>query len=83
MTRQDVFDAVGVLAETERGRKVAQDLLGLLARGGLGLDARGQNAVVVLLGAAWGPYSGTVMDALAERNPDRRPAAVSNGLFQG
>jgi hypothetical protein len=62
----DVEAAVALLKRTGRGRSVMRDLLGLSDRGGVGLDAGGQEAVYTLLSAVWGPYTGTARDVMRD-----------------
>lgn len=65
-TRADMEQAVEVLQGSERGLATLRGVLGLLDDSALGLDYRGQNAVVTLLQAAWGPYAGSARDCMRD-----------------
>lgn len=77
-TRADMEQAVEILQGSERGLATLRGVLGLLDDSALGLDYRGQNAVVTLLQAAWGPYAGSardcMRDALGENTEPSRSA---------
>jgi len=64
VTQKDVNDATSILGRTMRGRHAMQWILGWLDDDGLGLDGLGQEAVLILLQAAWGQWSGSTRDAM-------------------
>lgn len=82
-TRADMEQAVEVLQGSERGLATLRGVLGLLDDSALGLDYRGQNAVVTLLQAAWGSYAGStrdcMRDALGENSTSLPNPARSTG----
>ena len=61
---EDLRYAVEYLARTERGRHAMQRLLAWFDDDGLGLDAYNQRAVLTVLEAAWGSWSGTARDLM-------------------
>lgn len=65
-SRADMEQAVAVLCESRRGRDVMQSVLNLLDDHALGLDYPGQNAVLTLLRAAWGPFAGSTRECMAD-----------------
>lgn len=65
-SRSNMEQAVAVLAGTERGRASLQEVLGLLDGEASGLDYQGQNAVMTLLQAAWGPFGGSTRDSIRD-----------------
>ena len=65
MIEFQIRNAARQLAESEKGREALGCLLNWLERSsGLSLDGRNQEAVLLLLQAAWGGYAGTVRDAM-------------------
>lgn len=63
----EIYSAAEHLSETVRGENALRVLLAWLYDGdGLGLDAENQEAVLTLLHGAWGPWAGTVRDAMRE-----------------
>ncbi len=65
-TRGQMEQAVEVLQGSERGRATLQGVLTLLDESALGLDHRGQNAVMTLLRSAWGPFAGSTRDCMRD-----------------
>lgn len=65
-TRDQMEQAVEVLQGSERGRATLQGVLTLLDESALGLDHRGQNAVMTLLRSAWGPFAGSTRDCMRD-----------------
>lgn len=65
-SREDMEQAVVILARSDRGRATMQGVLSLLDEHALGLDYHGQNAVLTVLRAAWGPYAGSARDLMRD-----------------
>lgn len=65
-TTDDLRVAASNLSKTTRGRHAMRWLLGWLDDDGLGLDSLGQESVLMILEAAWGPFAGTARDAMRE-----------------
>lgn len=61
---EDIRKVAEHLATTARGRSAMRHVLAWLDDDGLGLDGTNQAAIAVLLNAAWGPFAGTVRDAM-------------------
>ena len=59
-----IRNAAMQLAQSERGLEALDCLLNWLEGSGLSLDGRNQQAVLLLLQAAWGEYAGTVRNAM-------------------
>lgn len=66
ITPNEIESAVQTLTRTERGREVMRQVLGMLDDVGVGLDMEGQAAVLTLLQATWGQYTGSARDAMRE-----------------
>jgi hypothetical protein len=65
-TADDLRIAASNLFKTTRGRHAMRWLLGWLEHDGLGLDSAGQEAVMMILDGAWGPFAGIARDAMRE-----------------
>lgn len=62
----EIDRCVAVLARSDRGRAVMRQTLAMLDDVGIGLDARGQLALMTLLTAAFTTHPGTARDAMRE-----------------
>lgn len=54
------------LSRSEHGRSAMKHVLAWLDDDGLSLDSNNQNAILMLLRAAWGGYAGTARDVMRE-----------------
>lgn len=61
-----VREAVAQLRRSSKGNRALRSLLHWIEDSGLGLDMSNQNAVIILLSAAWGPLPGTTRDIIHE-----------------
>lgn len=64
---EQVEAAARQLARSGRGRMAMRGLLKWMeASGGIGLDESNQEAVLTLLAAVWGPFSGSARDVMRD-----------------
>lgn len=71
---ETIADAINQLRRSHQGREALGVLNTWLNRGsGCNLDAANQEAVAVLLDAAWGGFAGSVTDALGFASPRATP----------
>lgn len=66
ITFDDVEDAIDQLRRSGRGMVAMRGLVEWLDRVGVGLDIHNQAAVLTLLQATWGPFTGSARDAMHE-----------------
>lgn len=74
ITETDLQDAVDQLQRSGRGRVTLERLVQWLDDVGLGLDDHNQDAVLLLLTAAWGSFPGTARDLMRDASRKVRPA---------
>lgn len=63
-TMTDIQDAVAQLAKSRKGRNAMRHVLAWLDDDGLALDEQNQEAISVLLQAAWSGLAGSSRDAM-------------------
>ena len=61
-----IQNSISQLRRSGRGVNAISAILRWLEDDGLGLDAANQDAVITLLQCAWGPKTGTTLDAMRE-----------------
>jgi|GEM_PF-4351388 len=77
LTKTDLHNAVEQLKRSRRGQTAMRKLLEWLDDTGLGLDEQNQDAVLILMEGAWGPFPSTARDLMREatRKTPRRQSS--------
>lgn len=81
LTKTDLHNAVEQLKRSRRGQTAMRKLLEWLDDTGLGLDEQNQEAILILLEGAWGPFPSTARDLMrdATRKPRRQSSHAGLG----
>jgi hypothetical protein len=80
ITETDLQNAVEQLMLSGRGQTALKQLVKWLDDAGLGLDSDNQDAVLLLLQAAWGPFPGTAPDLMRDATRPRKRRAIAREM---